>query len=101
VAHAHQEPTEHEDGERPAAREDEDAHGEHARADHNRAPQVVREEETDRNVGSHARESEGAGDEPDLPVRERAAACELGQDRGEGAGRERGGEDPQAEEREQ
>jgi hypothetical protein len=43
---------------------------------------MVRQEEAERNIGHHPREAEGARHDPELPVGERRAARDVGQDRG-------------------
>jgi len=59
------------------------------------------DDEADGNVGRHAGESEQAGHEADLPVRQSGRRADLGQERGKGAHRERAAEPIHRQERDE
>jgi len=68
VAPAHQHPAAQHRGELAAQGHHQRPGGEEERRHRQRSGQVMRDEEPDRDVGQHARESEGAGHRADLPV---------------------------------
>jgi hypothetical protein len=101
VAGAHERAAEQERAERAAADDEQRAGEQRERSQRQRSGQVVRDEEPDRYVRQHARQTEGAGDSAELPVGELGGGAELGQQRRKSADGHRVGGDDQAQQNDQ
>src|SRR5207245_843624 len=85
LTESHQESAQDKHGKATATDDTKTADRQHERADPQRAPQVVSEKQPERNVRDHPREAERTRDDPELPVGERGAARDVGEDRRKGA----------------